>query len=98
MNFRDDTCSIITVNYNSFSYTKNLISQLDKINDDSELLIGLYDFNNTTHFNIIGREIHNNSEGNLEFSFENIDIITSNSNYKPKVNNDLFIQKFKPQA
>lgn len=80
---------------NSKLTLKNLISQLDKINDDSELLIGLYDFNNTTHFNIIGREIHNNSEGNLEFSFENIDIITSNSNYKPKVNNDLFVQKFK---
>ena len=80
---------------NSKLTLKNLISQLDKINDDSELLIGLYDFNNTTHFNIIGREIHNNSAGNLEFSFENIDIITSNSNYKPKVNNDLFVQKFK---
>ena len=80
---------------NSKLTLKNLISQLDKINDDSELLIGLYDFNNTTHFNIIGREIHNNSVGNLEFSFENIDIITSNSNYKPKVNNDLFVQKFK---
>lgn len=80
---------------NSKLTLKNLISQLDKINDDSELLIGLYDFNNTTHFNIIGREIHNNSVGNFEFSFENIDIITSNSNYKPKVNNDLFVQKFK---
>ena len=80
---------------NSKLTLKNLISQLDKINDDSELLIGLYDFNNATHFNIIGREIHNNSVGNLEFSFENIDIITSNSNYKPKVNNDLFVQKFK---
>ena len=80
---------------NSKLTLKNLISQLDKINDDSELLIGLYDFNNTTHFNIIGREIHNNSVGNLKFSFENIDIITSNSNYKPKVNNDLFVQKFK---
>ncbi len=80
---------------NSNLTVKNLISQLDKINDDTELLIGLYDFNNTTHYNIIGREIHNNSVGNLEFSFENIDIITSNSNYKPKVNNDLFVQKFK---
>ena len=80
---------------NSNLTVKNLISQLDKINDDTELLIGLYNYNNTTHFNIIGREIHNNSVGNLEFSFENIDIITSNSNYKPKVNNDLFVQKFK---
>ena len=80
---------------NSNLTVKNLISQLDKINDNSELLIGLYDFNNTTHFNIIGREINNNSVGNLKFSFENIDIITSNSNYKPKVNNDLFVQKFK---
>jgi len=80
---------------NSNLTSKNLISQLDKINDDTELLIGLYDYNNTTHYNIIGREIHNDSVGNLEFSFENIDIITSNSNYKPKVNNDLFIQKFK---
>ena len=80
---------------NSKLTLKNLISQLDKINDDSELLIGLYDFNNTTHYNIIGREIHNNSVGNLEFSFENIDIITSNSNYKPEANNDLFVQKFK---
>ena len=80
---------------NSNLTVKNLISQLDKINDDTELLIGLYNFNNTTHYNIIGREIHNDSVGNLEFSFENIDIITSNSNYKPKVNNDLFVQKFK---
>ena len=80
---------------NSNLTSKNLISQLDKINDDTELLIGLYDYNNTTHYNIIGREIHNDSLRNLEFSFENIDIITSNSNYKPKVNNDLFVQKFK---
>ena len=80
---------------NSNLTSKNLISQLDKINDDTELLIGLYNYNNTTHYNIIGKEIHNDSVGNLEFSFENIDIITSNSNYKPKVNNDLFIQKFK---
>ena len=80
---------------NSNLTVKNLISQLDKINDDTELLIGLYDFNNTTHYNIIGKEIHNDSVGNLEFSFENIDIITSNSNYKPKVNNNLFVQKFK---
>ena len=74
---------------------KNLISQLDKINDDTELLIGLYENNNTTHYNIIGREIHNDSVVNSKFSFENIDIITSNSNYKPKVNKDLFVQKFK---
>ena len=80
---------------NSNLTSKNLISQLDKINDDTELLIGLYDYNNTTHYNIIGREIHNDSLRNLEFSFENIDIITSNSNYKPKINNDLFVQKFK---
>lgn len=80
---------------NSNLTLKTLISQLDKINDDRELLIGFYDYNNTTHYNIIGREIHNDSVGNLEFSFENIDIITSNSNYKPKVNNDLFVQKFK---
>ena len=80
---------------NSNLTSKNLISQLNKINDDTELLIGLYDYNNTTHYNIIGREIHNDSLRNLEFSFENIDIITSNSNYKPKVNNDLFVQKFK---
>ena len=80
---------------NSNLTLKNLISQLDKINNDTELLIGLYDYNNTTHYNIIGREIHNDSLRNLEFSFENIDIITSNSNYKPKVNNDLFVQKFK---
>ena len=80
---------------NSNLTVKNLISQLDKINDDTELLIGFYDQNDTTHYNIIGRQIHNDSIGNLEFSFENIDIITSNSNYKPKVNNDLFVQKFK---
>ena len=75
---------------NSNLTVKNLISQLDKINDDTELLIGLYENNNTTHYNIIGREIHNDSLRNLEFSFENIDIITSNSNYKPDANNDLF--------
>ncbi len=78
---------------NSNLTLKNLISQLDKINDDSELLIGLY--NNNTHFYIIGRKIHNDSVRNSKFSFENIDIITSNSNYKPKVNKDLFVQKFK---
>ena len=93
--------SSVTNNYylktviNSNLPLKNLISGLDKINDDRELVIALYDDNNTTHYNIIGREIHNDSGGNLEFSFENIDIITSNSNYKPKVNNDLFVQKFK---
>ena len=80
---------------NSNLTMKNLISQLNKINDDSELLIGLYNNNNTTHYNIIGREIYNDSVRNSKFSFENIDIITSNSNYKPKVNKDLFVQKFK---
>tara|TARA_B100001175_G_C19511718_1_gene644346 strand:+ start:2958 stop:4826 length:1869 start_codon:yes stop_codon:yes gene_type:complete len=74
---------------------KNLISQFDKISDDSELLIAFYKVNNTTHYNIIGREIHNDSITNPKISFENIDIITSNSNYKPKVKEDLFVQKFK---
>ncbi len=74
---------------------KNLISQFDKISDDSELLIAFYKHNNTTHYNIIGREIHNDSITNSKFSFENIDIITSNSNYKPKLKEDLFYQKFK---
>ena len=80
---------------NSNLTVKNLISQLDKINDDSELLIGLYKINNNTHYDIIGREIHNDSITNSKFSFENIDIISSNSNYKPKLNKDLFVQKFK---
>ena len=74
---------------------KNLISQFDKISDDSELLIAFYKVNNTTHYNIIGREIHNDSITNPKISFENIDIITSNSNYKPKLKEDLFVQKFK---
>ena len=38
---------------NSNLTVKNLISQLDKINDDTELLIGLYDYNNTTHLSLI---------------------------------------------
>ena len=80
---------------NSNLTVKNLISQLDKINDDTELLIGLYKNNNITHYDIIGKEIYNDSVKNSKFSFENIDIISSNLNYEPKVNKDLFAQKFK---
>ena len=74
---------------------KNLISQLNKISENKEILIGIYKENNITHYNIIGREIYNDSVITSKFRFENIDIITSNSNYKPKVSGGLFAKKFK---
>ena len=50
MNFRDDTCSIITVNYNSFSYTKNLISYLEMDHNQNNFLYVIDNFSSDESF------------------------------------------------
>ena len=50
MNFRDDTCSIITVNYNSFSYTKNLISSLEMDHNQNNFLYIIDNFSSDESF------------------------------------------------
>ena len=73
---------------------KNLISQISKINDDKEILIGLYEFEEILHYDIIGLEILNDSITDKKSSYEKIDIISSNNYHKPVLNNNYFGRKF----
>ena len=73
---------------------KNLISQISKINDDKEILIGLYEFEEILHYDIIGLEILNDSITDKKSSYEKIDIISSNNYHKPILNNNYFGRKF----
>ena len=65
---------------------KNLLLQLSKINNDKEIIIGLYGSDDILHFNIIGFDISNDSVTEKKLSYEKIDIISSNNSYKPKIN------------
>jgi len=73
---------------------KNLISQISKINEDKEILIGLYEFEEILHYDIIGLEIVNDSITDKKSSYEKIDIISSNNYHKPVINNNYFGRKF----
>ena len=79
---------------NSNLTIKNLISQISKINDDKEILIGLYEFEEILHYDIIGLEILNDSITDKKSSYEKIDIISSNNYHKPVINNNYFGRKF----
>ena len=79
---------------NSNLTIKNLVSQISVINDDKEILIGLYEFEDILHYDIIGLEILNDSITDKKSSYEKIDIISSNNNYEPMINNNYFGRKF----
>ena len=74
---------------------KNLLSQLSKINNDKEIIIGLYGSDDVLHFNIIGFNISNDSITEKKLSYEKIDIISSNNSYKPKINYNELGEKLK---
>ncbi len=74
---------------------KNLLSQLSKINNDKEIVIGLYGSDDILHFNIIGFNISNDSITEKKLSYEKIDIISSNNSYKPKINYNELGEKLK---
>ena len=73
---------------------KNLISQISMINDDKEILIGLYEFEDILHYDIIGLDIINDSIKEKKSSYEKIDIISSNNYHEPVINNNNFGKKF----
>ena len=73
---------------------KNLISQISMINDDKEIVIGLYEFKDILHYDIIGLDIINDSITEKKSSYEKIDIISSNNYHKPVINNNYFGVKF----
>ena len=73
---------------------KNLISQISMINDDKEILIGLYEFKDILHYDIIGLDIINDSITEKKSSYEKIDIISSNNYHEPLINNNYFGEKF----
>ena len=73
---------------------KNLISQISMINDDKEILIGLYEFKDILHYDIIGLDIINDSITEKKSSYEKIDIISSNNYHEPVINNNYFGEKF----
>ena len=74
---------------------KNLLSQLSKIDNDKEIIIGLYGPDDILHFNIIGFNISNDSITEKKLSYEKIDIISSNNSYKPKINYNELGEKLK---
>ncbi len=74
---------------------KNLLLQLSKINNDKEIIIGLYGSDDILHFNIIGFDISNDSVTEKKLSYEKIDIISSNNSYKPKINYNELGEKLK---
>ena len=74
---------------------KNLLLQLSKINNDKEIIIGLYGSDDILHFNIIGFDISNDSVTEKKLSYEKIDIISTNNSYKPKINYNELGEKLK---
>ena len=80
---------------NSNLTIKNLISQLGKISDEKEVLVSIYNNEENLYYNIIGKEIHNDSISDVKYSFENINIVSNNPSYNPKVSKKLFANKFK---
>ena len=80
---------------NSNLTIKNLISQLGKISDEKEVLVSIYNNEENLYYNIIGKEIHNDSISDVKYSFENINIVSNNPNYNPEISKKLFANKFK---
>ena len=80
---------------NSNSTLTNLISDINRIKNDKEILVGLYGID-SLYYSIIGEKISNDSIVNKNhYSFRNIEIITNNPSYTPIINKNHFINKFK---
>ena len=79
---------------NSNMILKNLVTQLSKIDNDKEVLVGLYDSNGMLNYNIIGLEISNESITDNKFKYEKFDIISNNPLANPKININYFASKF----
>ena len=79
---------------NSNLILKNLVTQLSKIDNDKEVLVGLYDSNGMLNYNIIGLEISNDSITDNKFKYEKFDVISNNPLANPKININYFASKF----
>ena len=80
---------------NSNLTLKNLVNDISKIKIDRQIIIGLYG-DNIQYYDIIGKEIINDSATKKHFySFKNIDIISNNENKVLVINKKHFINKFK---
>ena len=79
---------------NSNLILKNLVTQLSKIDNDKEVLVGLYDSNGMLKYNIIGLEISNESITDNKFKYEKFDVISNNPLANPKININYFASKF----
>ena len=79
---------------NSDSTLKSLVNEISKIKIDSQIIIGLYG-ENTQYYDIIGKEIINDSTEKNFYSFKNIDIISNNETKVISINKMHFINKFK---
>ena len=79
---------------NSNLTIKDLVTELSKINDDKEILIALFQSSQNLHYKIIGVNILNDSLKSKKLSYENFDMISSDSSYKPLINKNHFSQKF----
>ena len=80
---------------NSNLTLKNLVSQISLINDDKEILIGLYEVDGLLQYDIIGLEIMNDSITDKKLKYDEIDIISSNNKLIPVINNNYFGKKFR---
>ena len=79
---------------NSNLTIKDLVTELSKINDDKEILIALFQSSQNLHYKIIGVNILNDSLKSKNLSYENFDMISSDSSYEPLINKNHFSQKF----
>ncbi len=79
---------------NSNLTIKNLVSQISLINDDKEIVIGLYEFDGKLQYDIIGSEIINDRITDKKLKYEKIDVISSNDYREPVINNNYFGKKF----
>ena len=79
---------------NSNVTIKNLVSQISMINDDKEIVIGLYELEGLLQYDIIGLEITNDSITDKKLKYDEIDIISSNNKRIPVLNNNYFGRKF----
>ena len=80
---------------NSNSTLKSLVNDINKIKIDKQIIIGLYG-NKIEHYDIIGKQLINDSTNKKQFySFKNIDIISNNENKVHAINKKHFINKFK---
>ena len=79
---------------NSNLTIKNLVSQISLINDDKEIVIGLYECDGKLQYDIIGSEIINDRITDKKLKYEKIDVISSNDYREPVINNNYFGKKF----